>query len=99
MGPHQSIMAFLTEGGQGAAAWTARRIDDRSYLALVAPSRRSRRWNMVGTHWLMVIFWLSINASARSASNRRMITEVAPMAWAPKVKLAGAPWYRGAGLR
>jgi len=48
-GPHQSIIARLTSGGQGLPVLATICIDDRSYFARTSAGSASMRTYMVGT--------------------------------------------------
>jgi len=50
----------------------------------------SRRWNIVGTHWLCVIASLSISESAESASKRFIKCTVPPLLVTASAKRSGA---------
>ena len=76
--------------GHGAAAWIATLWLDRSYGPRAASGSDSRRWNIVGTHWLCVTRYCSMNRSAGCAPNFSMITTVAPRQPAPCVHFIGA---------
>ena len=48
-GPHQSIIARFTSGGQGLPVLATKRIELRSYLARTSAGSASMRTYMVGT--------------------------------------------------
>ena len=77
--PHQSIIARLTCGGQGAAPWTMKRSDDRSYRRFTSSGSRSSRTNMVGTMCMWVMRWRAISCSMSSGSKRGSSTIVQPL--------------------
>ena len=96
IGPHQSSIASLTGTGQGPAPWMAKVCDDRSWARRSASSSRSRRTNIVGTHWLWVTRYRSMAANAAPGSKRSMTTVVAPIRPICTRNVRGAEWYSGA---
>ena len=59
-GPNHSIICFLTGAGHGAAAWITHSSDETSYLARTSSGSLSMRMNIVGTTWLWVTWYCSI---------------------------------------
>ena len=94
-GPHQLIIARLTSGGHGAAAWTMCRSDDTSYFAFTSSGRASSRTNWVGTMWVFVTRYRSMSSSIPSGVQWSITTTVWPMWIAPPAKTRTAVWYSG----
>ena len=78
IGPHHSIICNLISTGHGAAAWIAHRCDDKSNCVRSASGSFSMRTNIVGTHWLCVTLYCSMNRSASIGSNASMQITVPP---------------------
>ena len=72
------IMARLTSGGQGAAAWIMWRSDDMSYFLRTSAGSFISRMDMVGTMKMVSIFSASTTRKNSSASKRGMIASAPP---------------------
>ena len=89
-GPHQAIICSLTGIGQGAAACTAERIEETSYLARTSAGSFSIRTKWVGTNWPTSTLYFSMRPRASSGSNFSITTTVPPRRWTLMHQRSGA---------
>ena len=65
--------------GQGAAACTMQRHEETSWRARTSSGSASRRWNCVGTMWLVVTRYFSMSSSMPSGVHLSISTTGWPM--------------------
>ena len=78
--------------GQGAAACSSQRIEERSYRCRTSSGSASSRLNWVGTMWVLVTRYFSTRASACSESQESMYTTQCPIWTAPHPNTVTAVW-------